>query len=261
MVHLVLILAAATPVRVAVPPLQIVGVETLVADALVDRFVTQLSSTGEVRVITARDMTQVLGVERQKQLMGCTESSGACTAELAGALGTDAVLSGSVVKVGASFTATLRFVSGSDGRELAAATTRVKTLEALQDWLDEQAPPFIRRLVAAQSGGSANAAGPSPLPWIAVGGSVVLAGAGLLSFVLGKNDFQELGTTSDPARITALQGSIPFKEQLGVGLMVGGGVALAASMTWALLRPGATVSPTLQSSAGGVTVGLQGRWP
>ena len=158
----------------------------------------------------------------------------------------------------------MRFISGSDGHELAAETMRAKSLDDVQDWLDAQAPRFVRKLV----GGPVppvqtltRESTRSPLPWVAVGGSVAIAGAGLATFLLGKSDFTELTTTNDPMRIDQLSTSIALKEQLGVGLMIGGGAALAASLTWALLRPDDSVSPVVAASAQGVSFGVQGRLP
>jgi hypothetical protein len=253
--------------RVAAPPLRVVGLEAIVGETLLDRFVTQLSSSGEVKVTTSRDIEQAIGLDRQRQLLGCGDGSATCVAELAGALGTAAVLSGNVVKVGSSYTVTLRFISGADGRELAAATTRVKDLDAVQDWLDAQAPLFVRKLVGEKAAPvpgvttSDASSKRSVLPWVAVGTSAVALGAGVAFFIIGKNEFAKLKTATDDARITVLSGAIVRDQQLGVGLMIGGGVALAGSLVWALARPAGAVTPVVAVSGGGATVGLQGRLP
>ena len=58
----------------------------------------ELSKRPGAKLVTAADVAQVLGVERQRQLLGCTESG--CIAELGGALGTRYILSGQVGRLG-----------------------------------------------------------------------------------------------------------------------------------------------------------------
>ena len=50
----------------------------------------------------------MLGLERQRQLLGCSESG--CSAEILGALGSDALVMGSVAKVGARHVVNLKVV-------------------------------------------------------------------------------------------------------------------------------------------------------
>lgn len=49
-----------------------------------------------LKVMTGRDIGAVLGLERQKQLLGCMDDSTSCSAELAGALGVGALVVGTV---------------------------------------------------------------------------------------------------------------------------------------------------------------------
>ncbi len=76
---------------------------------------------------TKRDIEQILGLERQKALLGCSEGSTTCLAELSGALGVDAVFSGSLAKTGSSYTVTIRVVRAKDGAEVASISERLKT--------------------------------------------------------------------------------------------------------------------------------------
>src|SRR4051812_41792857 len=108
MVGLLLMMTSAAPVSVAAPAFQIMDVDQRVADAMLDRFATQLEAAGGVKVTSAHDIVQALGLERQRELAGCADAAQSCLAELAGALGADVVLSVNVVKAGTAFTATLR---------------------------------------------------------------------------------------------------------------------------------------------------------
>ena len=70
------------------------------------------------KVTTAAQLSAVLGLERQRQLLGCGEESSSCAAELANALGADVVVQSTLAKVGDSLRCTVVFVSGRDGATL-----------------------------------------------------------------------------------------------------------------------------------------------
>src|SRR4051794_4567099 len=99
-------LLQAAPIRVAAPGFATVGIAPELANVYVERFATVLASTGTVKVTTSRDIAQVIGLERQRQLLGCADET-SCLAELAGGLGVDAVLSGSLARTGSYITVTL----------------------------------------------------------------------------------------------------------------------------------------------------------
>ena len=65
------------------------------AVALGEALTQELSRRGFFEVISAGDIRALLGVERQRALLGCSDSS--CTAELSGALGARFVLQGKTV--------------------------------------------------------------------------------------------------------------------------------------------------------------------
>lgn len=267
---LILLVLAASPVTVAAPAFQVSGLDERLAGGLFDRFVTQLSASGRVTVTSSKDIERVLGMERQQQLLGCTDANASCLAELAGALGAEAVLSGSVLKLGTGFTITLRLVAGRNGSELAAATHRAKDIDAVQDWLDEQAPLLVAKLVATmrpdQPGETVTPRYPSSLPWILLGSAaalVAVTGVGL--FVAGKADYAELKNPNlvDLERIEKLGREGPVKQQAGVGLMIAGGVVLAGAVTWAILQPSESksVGVGVLVTPNGAFAGLHGSLP
>src|SRR4051812_14986683 len=73
-----------------------------------DYFAEQLGRATGYPVTTATEVSGLLGLERQKQLLGCGDDSNSCAAELLGALGADAIVTGSAAKVGESFAITLK---------------------------------------------------------------------------------------------------------------------------------------------------------
>lgn len=268
---------AAAPVKVAVPGFTVVGMDQGLAQAWAERFVTLLGKDGDVKLITAKDIEQVLGLERQKQLLGCSDGQASCLAELAGALGVDAILSGTFAASGSSITATLRVLKAGDGSQLAAATGRVKDVEALQDWLEAQAVELAGQLrkafkLEAPAGAEAPVVA-KPAPPSSGGGfpfvrlvpgivGVVAAGAGAGVFVMSKDYATKLrtpgGLTREEANAAAQSGSL--FESLGLGLMIGGGVAVAASVVWAVAVPRSNVAVMVGPIEGGAAFAVGGAW-
>jgi hypothetical protein len=89
----------------------------------------QLNSRG-VKVMTNADMAAVLGLERQKQLMGCTDSS--CAAELAGALGFDALVTGTVGKVEGRYSLSVKLLNTANATTLGTYSQQGLTPRALE---------------------------------------------------------------------------------------------------------------------------------
>jgi hypothetical protein len=58
---------AASPISIARPGVSCIHLEQHVCDAYGDRLATKLSERGAIRVVTKRDVSQLLGLERQKQ--------------------------------------------------------------------------------------------------------------------------------------------------------------------------------------------------
>ncbi len=93
-------------------------------------------------VVSTEDVRTLLGVEAQKQLLGCGEDN--CFAEIAGSLGADHIVAGTVGRVGDAFALTLRLLDPSkagvvrsiaretpEGREALLALVRAAGLELI----------------------------------------------------------------------------------------------------------------------------------
>ncbi|MBK7862883.1 MAG: hypothetical protein IPJ65_30595 [Archangiaceae bacterium] len=203
-----LCVVAAAPVKVAAPGLNAVNLDPKVVEFYGEHLAQQLGFAG-VGVVTQREMAQVLGLERQKQLLGCGEDT--CVAELAGALGVDGILSGNVAKIAGTFQVNLKVLSASDGRSLASFSARTDDEETILNLLTQGARVMAKDLYA-QLG-----RGPAPQP---VAGTVVARGGTVRRFAWA------------PAA-------------LGVALLaVGIATRVIAEGDWSTLHPapGATVS-------------------
>src|SRR5437773_10121589 len=99
--------------RVAVPNLHLVGMDAKLTDFLTEQLAQGLVARG-LRTVTQRDMAAVIDVDRQKQMLGCSETSQSCITELANALGVDGIVIGEVVKLGNQWNVTLRALQATN---------------------------------------------------------------------------------------------------------------------------------------------------
>ncbi len=89
----------------------------------------------------------MLSVERQKQLMGCSDSS--CMAEIAGALDVDGVVVGSLARLGESYLLSAQYVDSRTGTTRGHASRRKKGGK-IDDVLDEL-PAVARELLGSSA--------------------------------------------------------------------------------------------------------------
>lgn len=148
-------LVHAAPRKVAVLPVEPgAGVDTKIAAALTEATAGALAKAG-VEVVTQAQLKALLDHEARKQLAGC--SNDACMAQLGEALGVDALVTGSLAKVGQSWLFGLRSVEVKDGASR-LADRRIKG-GSLDDVLDVL-PGLVAELQARTP---AQAAAPAPL--------------------------------------------------------------------------------------------------
>ena len=264
MLALTLVLTAA-PVSIAVPGVGCVGMPPALCDSFVDRFVAVASETGKLRVVTQRDIVQLIGLERQRQLLGCGEDGKSeCLAELAGALGVDSLLSMSLTRSDPYFVVTARVIRARDGSIWTTATERVEREGELFDKIDSIARRFAVAL-SPEPGGAPVAEvrerrGPGIVPWVPGVVGLLAAGAGVAVFLSASDERGKLlshTVTGQSAADAAASGRL--KEQLGVGLMVGGAVAVAASVVWLLVSRSDSPGPVSLAPVPGGAVVVFGR--
>jgi hypothetical protein len=203
-------------------------------------FASNLRAKG-LRVLTSDEITSVLGLERQRQLLGCTDVS--CTAELAGALGVDAITITRLGRVGAQQLAISKVVSAKSGEVLAEATETVSRPEQLSGALTHLA---WRLAVALQPRWPTVTPGPEPsldgggrrLNLVGLG----IAGAGLAVAAIGVGlRLKAEGTLVDLRAATTLDRANSLRQQgnleqgFAVALWVTGGAALATGLVVMLL--------------------------
>ncbi|MBX7101489.1 MAG: hypothetical protein K1X89_27490 [Myxococcaceae bacterium] len=268
-------LAVAAAPKIAAVPFNVVDLSSDRATFYTEHFGDRLVDQG-VEVVTPREMGALLGLERQKQLVGCSEENSSCVTELANALGVEGLLLGDIVKLPAGFQLNLKIISASSGKRLAAFSSQVADEGALISTLTQAARPMAEQLsralgrtlspmavvateppvaTAAASGGARRwwwvpaAVGGLAL----VGGVVGLAGAERSRVTL-ENDRLDAQTASGVLSTGQTARTLGF---VGVGV-----AGLAAAATGVLLLgTSAPVSPVAAVTPGGGMVGVRGSLP
>lgn len=140
--------SAAAPPKIAMLPLSHgEGVTEQMAGAVSTALTGELRALNAAQIVTSSELSAVLGVEREKELLGCSTNS--CLAELAGALNVDQIITGSLAKIGQSWILQVNRVDAKNGTAVASATRRKKGGD-VDDVLDDL-PGVAKELFAGMS--------------------------------------------------------------------------------------------------------------
>jgi hypothetical protein len=261
-VLVVMLAQSQEPLKLAAPGLSCVGFESALGDVYLEHFVTVLGRTEEIKITTRRDIQEVLGLERQKQLVGCMDDGSSCLAELAGGLGVDGLISGSLAKTGSGYTVTLRILRSRDGAAIASASERLKDEDALGEWLEAEAPRMAVKILAA-FGRVQKPKRNSWVPWVpgiagaacAIGGGVSL---GVSSIKAGSLDRGEVA-------VSGIQSTIDTGRTLqnaGWGLVGVGAAGIVTSVIWVIASgSGSSNAVSIVPVEQGAIVGFGGTFP
>ncbi len=264
-------LASAAPCSVAMTNFSTVGdVKPDAASFLSETFAQKLAEHSNLKVTTAKNIGALVGLERQRELMGCDNNAGNCIAELAGAIGAQAVVVGEVARLERSLQVNLRVVNGKTSDLLFSTSVRGSTMDDIVDKLDDIATragaaiehAFGGAPSAADGVAQSASSGVSVSRWLVVGAGALIAivGAGLLidaqvtSGRLGGTptlDFTP-GNADSAARLAGPLGTTG-------GVLIGVGVAvLVVGIVWRIVDPGGAplaFSPPATSDT------FAGAWP
>lgn len=204
----------AKPRKVAVLRLRALGVPDEVARALDESLPRRIEETRCCQVLSFVELERVLQFQALKQQVTCEEDS--CAAELAGALGVDVVVMGSVSRVGPKYTLSL---SAVDARSAHAVARSAETFEGDESELLESVSRAGRLIGTALL--------PEAPAWpaiVAASGAVVLlgaAGAGLAwNAYVSRPDFRQ--TELEAANALGLTTNVLLG--VGLGLVLTGGI-------------------------------------
>lgn len=118
------------------------GVGELAA-TLTEQVQTELQKQGH-KVMGTSDLAAMLGLERQKQLLGCASAdSSSCMAELTGALGAEFLVSGAISRLGQTLRVDLKLQRTSTGAvvlRVGQAATTDQLFATVSDLVDKLNP-------------------------------------------------------------------------------------------------------------------------
>lgn len=259
MAALLAVLLAAGPVSLASPDFDGVNVPADVARFCNEHLAQQLTAAG-LQVITARQIAAMLGLERQRQLLGCSDGGASCMAESANALGAEGLVLGDLGRLGAKYQLNVRIVRAATGQTVATWSRTVAREDDLLEALTDAAAQLAPRVQAAFRPGAtpapvAVAATARRWPWVPTGVAGALAVAGGISFGFAAAAHAALtdltqppGSVDGPA--TRARGELA--QGISTGAFIGAAVALAVAGLWYLFSgTEAPVRAALVPGAGG----------
>lgn len=259
------------PLRLAVPGIQGVNISEDVLSFYAEHLAQNLRAPG-LTVVTAREIRTLLGLERQKALLGCQDQTNSCLAELANALGVDAVVLGDVAHFEDTFQLNVKVVSAADATLIAQGSRRVRgevaTLEAMTSLAHELGRAVFEkkgRPVPAELRATGSA-GPSvkTLGWLPLAGGAVVAGGGGVLLFLAQNDYSALtgpGTPLSEPEAQALREGGAGKQLAGGLCVAVGATAVAVGIGMLLFGPSEAPVVSVAPIPGGAGLVLTGVLP
>jgi hypothetical protein len=224
---LLLSLAVATPEagRVLVMDLEGVSVDAADADAATRVVAAAAAEVEGVSVMSAADIRRLASLEADRLQAGC-EQDASCMAEIAGAMGAEQIIFGSLSRLGATTTVVLSLYD--------ARTTKV-TRRSFDVTDAGTLPRLLRSTTADLLGGDVAPSAPPPTAGPSAG--VITLGAGLGLAVVG-------GATALVAEYAFVQNpdgngaEKPTWQMVGLGGLVGAGVGVVVAGVGGALMAG-----------------------
>jgi hypothetical protein len=243
---LALLALSASPTKIVTPTFSSAGVPDDKVRYFTSHFAGKLRAKG-IEVITADEIGTLLGVERQKQLLGCTDAGSSCLAELANALGSNATVRGSVALIGGEYRVEITVLSTA-AKVLVDYSSRGTDERGVIDALDDAAQKVADGLAAPAAGVSATQRhlhAKSVVPIIA--GLAVAAAGGLM---LGGASVQysrlTSGATLNPGEGQSIAQSGPVLNAVGwVGIGLGAASLALGLLLYLLDADGAPATPAV----------------
>jgi TolB-like protein len=252
---------AAEKPRVAVLPFTSTeGATRALAESITEQVATELAASGRVEAVGSSDMAVLLGIERQKQLLGCDADS-TCVAEMSAALGAPWLLTGSLARAGKTLRLDVKLLRSSDGKAV------FRSGESLDDEseLFRAVSRLVHALLPAMGLSEPSRAGPSFSsvgPWVVTGLGLAAVGVGIGFFANARTLKASL---IDPGQLAAQQFSVAQRNvsmvntsnTVGEVAVIGGGVVALGGLTWFIINrmsPGTSVA-VVPTGAGVALVG------
>lgn len=207
-----------------------------------------------MEVITSQEIATLLGLERQKTLVGCNAEGASCMAELANALGADAILMVNLARFDdGSFRGVASLISSQSGKTLSMAKLDSSNEKRLLAAIDAAAP-----MLATPWGVKSAASRPDALKywWVPGALGVAVSGAAVGCIVGSRLDAEEIKKPETPFSVAQRGQALQTAGFVGVGV----GAGLLATGIIMAVWPEAPVQSAVTVSAGGAGVSVGGRF-
>ncbi len=204
--------------KIAVMPLAANRVPVETVKVLDELLVAGVDAVGGHEVIGASDIAAMIGLENMKDSLGCSDTT--CAAAIGGALGVDALLSGSVSVLGDEVILSLALIDVRNQR-----VTRRKQLRAPNDerQLARAVDDVVAMLFAKEAAPAAAAPTPAPTP------SVTPAPAEAAPTATAAAPAPAAASEAAPVPAPSVTAEGGGTSVLGPVLLAGGGAALLTS--------------------------------
>ena len=258
---------SAAEVRVAAPGFAVLGLDAKAADFYSDQVSQQLAFQG-LKVVTRSEIQALIGLERQKQLLGCGDDSSSCAAELAGAIGSDALLVGDVAKVGDKYRLSVRTIRATNGERLSSAVVTGNSEDGILDAFRLVAPRLAQETtvrfrgekVPASSAPTLSRTGIRQFFWIPAVVGAAAVGGGAFGMVQARTHYDALRSATaleepEPSRLRNEGQRWQTVGMIGFGL---GAAALVTSAGMLLFGSESVVEAGVSIAPTGATFGIAG---
>ncbi len=226
--------ADAQRTKIAVLELRAADEQKATAQALAGLVASELARHEDLQVTSAADVQAMIGFEKQRELLGCTDQS--CLAEIGGALGVDLLLAGELSRIGSQWLLSLSLVDIQKGKPVFRVSREARS----EDALVPETKAAVAELVAgfrARAGKASAPPAPAPavatapppeegrrvLPWVVLGTGATAAIVGGVLYGTARSDAQA-GVLAEDAPAVETRGNA------GLGLAIGGLAVAAGSL-------------------------------
>jgi TolB-like protein len=192
---------------------------------------TEASASGSFSVIGQSDVAAMLGLERQRQMLGCSDSS-ECFAEIGGALGADYLLVGTAGQLGALWRIDLKLV---EVRKRSVASRAGESIEPKPELLAAAIQRCVRQVMAGFE--PPVASGRRNAGWIVAGAGAACLAGGVAFGLLSRSawsDMKDAEAVGAAAAWTRSRDAVKTRA-LAADILYGVGLAGAGTGAWLLL--------------------------
>jgi hypothetical protein len=227
---------------VAVFPVEaLVGVLPDTTQLIGEDLLSRIRDLQGVKAVGMQEINVMIGLEQQKQLIGCTEFS--CMAEIGGALGVDQILLSSLGKLGDQYVYNLKLLDMRTATPAGNYTIRIKEGQEKEFFLqngpavshlfpgfEPQTPPIVSVQPFPQEGSEKPASILTWVGWPTLGAGVTLAGLGGYYFSRTKNAKDKIDESKTLEEKLDSTDSYSKNTNIRNGLLIGGSVLVGTGI-------------------------------